>query len=151
MAQTQTAELSNKDRKFMTEAAHTGKAEIEAARMALSKSNNDQIQQFARTMLDDHTEADEELTELAENKGVTLPDEPNEDQQEQAAELKEYSGDEFDAEYMSQQIEAHQTAIDLFKDEIDGGSDRDAVAFAEKTLPKLKNHLDMAESIYDNL
>lgn len=151
MATAQTTGISSADREFMEKAAHAGKSEIQAAQMALSKSDNDDVKQFAQRMIDDHTEADNELKQTAQRKGVTLPSEPNEDQKEQAKDLQEYSGEEFDTEYMSAQVDAHETVIDFFQNEIDNGSDTEVVAFARKILPKLKEHHKMAETIYDNL
>ena len=143
--------VSSDDREFMNKAAHAGAAEIAAGKMALSKTENSEVKQFAQRMIDDHTKASDELKELAKNKGVTLPTEPDDEQKEKAAELKELSGDEFDAEYMEAQINDHETVIDFFQDEADDGSDKDVVSFATKTLPTLKSHLEMAENINDNL
>lgn len=148
---TTATELSSADKEFMNKAAQAGISEIQAAEMALSKTNNEDVRQFAQRMIDDHTKANNELKDIAARKGVTLPTEPNEDQKETASDLKEYSGEDFDAEYMDAQIDAHETVIDFFQDEIDDGSDADVVAFAEKTLPTLESHLEMAENVNDNL
>lgn len=146
-----TTQISSEDREFMTKAAHAGIAEITAAEMALKKTDNEDVRQFARRMIDDHTKANDELKELAKTKGVTLPTEPSDEQKETADELSELSGDDFDAEYMDVQVSDHETVIDFFEDETDDGSDSDVIAFATKTLPTLKSHLEMAENINDNL
>jgi putative membrane protein len=136
---------------FYTEAAQSNMAEIELSQMALQKSNNEEIKQFAQRMIDDHTKANEELQELAANKGVTLPSEPDEDQKETAEELSELSDEDFDEEYMDVQVSDHETVIGFFEIEADEGSDADVIAFASKTLPKLRAHLEMAESISSDL
>lgn len=148
---TTTTQVSSDDREFMTKAAHAGIAEVKAGKMALEKSENEDVRQFAQRMIDDHTKASDELKELAKNKGVTLPTEPNEDQKETADELSKLSGDDFDSEYMDAQISDHETVIDFFEDEVDSGSDSDVVAFAKKTLPTLKSHLEMAKKIGNKL
>ena len=146
-----TTQISSEDREFMTKAAHAGHAEVKAGEMTLEKSENEQVRQFAQRMIDDHTKANEELQELAANKGVTLPSEPDEDQKKTANELSELSGEDFDAEYMDAQVSDHETVIGFFEDETDDGSDADVIAFASKTLPKLRAHLEMAENINSNL
>lgn len=146
-----TTKISSEDREFMTKAAHAGVAEVKAGQMALEKSKNDDVRQFAQRMIDDHSKANNELKQLAAEKNETLPTKPNEKQQETANELSKLSGEEFDAEYMDAQVSDHETVIDFFQDEIDEGSDSDVIAFATKTLPTLKSHLDMAENINDNL
>ncbi len=65
-------------------------------------------------MIDDHTKANEELQQLAAKKGVTLPGEPDKQQKETAEELSEFSGEDFDVEYMDVQISDHDTVIGFF-------------------------------------
>ncbi len=146
-----TTQISDDDREFMMKAAHAGAAEIKAGEMALSKTQNADVKKFAQRMIDDHTQANEKLKKLAGEKNVALPTEPDEDQKEKANELEQLSGDDFDAEYMDVQVGDHETVIDFFEDEADGGTDSDVVDFAAQTLPTLKSHLEMAENINDNL
>jgi putative membrane protein len=47
------------------------------ARLALQKSANDSMKQYAQKTSDDHTMAGEELMRLASMKGVTLPTQPD--------------------------------------------------------------------------
>ncbi|MGI8757603.1 MAG: DUF4142 domain-containing protein, partial [Acidimicrobiales bacterium] len=44
-------------------------------------------------------------------------------------------------------LEDHQKTIDLFQKEADSGKDPALKAFAMKTLPTLKEHLQMAQSL----
>jgi predicted outer membrane protein len=67
------AKLNNEDRKFITDAAHGGMAEVALGRLALERASSDEVKQFAQRMIDDHTRANEELMKLASSKGVTLP------------------------------------------------------------------------------
>ena len=52
---------------------------------------------------------------------------------------------------MDVQISDHDTVIVFFEIEAAEGSDADVKAFASKTLPKIRAHLEMAENISDNL
>jgi len=47
-------------------------------------------------------------------------------------------------------ISDHEKAIALFQAEAKGGTDADLKAYAEKTLPKLKDHLKMAQDLSKN-
>ena len=146
-----TTQISDDDRDFMMKAGHAGHAEISAAKMALEKTDNADVRRFAQRMIDDHSQANEKLKEIAEEKNVTLPGEPNEEQKEKADELSELSGDEFDEEYMNAQVKDHKKVIGFFEDEDENGADSDVVGFAKKTLPTLESHLEMAEDIYNDL
>lgn len=144
-------ELSSEDREFMKKAAQAGIAEVRAGEMALEKSDNDDVREFAQRMIDDHSKATDKLKQLAKAKNETLPTEPTQQQKRTAEDLSELDGEDFDAEYMDVQVSDHEKVIELFEDEIEDGSNSDVIAFAEKILPTLRKHLEMAENISDEL
>lgn len=143
--------VTEEEKDFMNKAAQSNMAEIQAAQMALQKTQNPQIKQFAQKMIDDHTKAGNELKDLAAKNNVTLPTDVNADQKEMMNDLSKLSGKDFDSKYMDGQVDAHQKAVDLFQDEVDKGREADTKAFATKTLPTLKQHLEMAKSIDDKM
>lgn len=57
--------LSNADEKILKELAQANITEISAGKMAEQKSGNDQVKSFAKTMVDDHTKALDELTDCS--------------------------------------------------------------------------------------
>ncbi len=58
--------LSPSDESFVEKAAHGGIAEVQLAQLAQQTSPNDQVRQFARKMIDDHTPNNQQLVKLAE-------------------------------------------------------------------------------------
>ena len=89
--------LSNADEKILKELAQANIAEINAGKMAEQKSENDQVKSFAKTMVDDHTKALDELKQIAQAKGVTLPTAPDSKQQAMEKKLSALSAAQFDA------------------------------------------------------
>jgi putative membrane protein len=79
---------------------------------------------------------------------VELPTGPS---AKQKAELKLIdAGDKakFDQRYAeSFGLKAHQETIELFEEAAKNASDADVKAFAQKTLPSLKHHLEMARAL----
>lgn len=136
---------------FMTEAARSGVAEVEMARLAEKRAQDAEVKKFAQKMLQDHTNANTELKQLAAQKNVTLPTEPDTLHKLTADKLSSLSGAEFDKEYMRAQLDDHEKAVSLFQSQADLGTDTDAKAWAAKTLPHLKSHLDMAREINGKL
>lgn len=65
--------VTSDDKKFVMKAADAGMAEVQLGQLALTQAGSDEVKQFARRMVDDHGKANVELTQLAENKGITLP------------------------------------------------------------------------------
>ncbi len=136
---------------FMTRAAEGGMAEVETGKLAAAKAQNAEVKQFGQQMIADHTRANNELKALAGKKNVTLPTDLDPMHKTMAQTLSGLSGAEFDKEYMRSQIADHERTIALFQAQADNGADAEAKAFAAKTLPNLKMHLEMARKISDKL
>lgn len=137
----------NAPERFMTEAAKGGMAEVELSRLATTKSQNAEVKKYSNQMIQDHTNANAELKQLAAKKGVTLPTELDKDHKDIKEKLTSVSGAEFDKDYVTAMVADHEKSVSLFKAQADGGTDADAKAFAAKTLPKLQMHLEMIKAI----
>jgi len=135
------------DNDFIMKAAQGGMAEVELGKLAQTKSQNAEVKKFAQMMIEDHSNANTELKALATKKSVTLPTEVNAEQKATADKLKTLSGAEFDKAYVETMVSDHKKTVDLFEKESTGGADADAKAFAAKTLPKIKAHLEMIQGI----
>ncbi|MEP6505209.1 MAG: DUF4142 domain-containing protein, partial [Betaproteobacteria bacterium] len=62
--------------------------------------------------------------------------------------LSERKGASFDQHYAeSIGVKAHEDTIKLFQKEVDKGTDADVKAWAQKTLPALTHHLEMAQAL----
>ena len=59
--------LSSGDEKFVKEAAQGGMMEVELGRLAADKAASDDVKQFGKRMVDDHSKANDELMTLANN------------------------------------------------------------------------------------
>ncbi|MDB5775217.1 MAG: hypothetical protein JWP38_1350 [Herbaspirillum sp.] len=140
--------LASKDKRFMTDAAEAGNAEINGSKLALEKSANPSVKDFAEMMVGDHTTASDELKKLAASKNVTLPDGPSAMQKAKIAVLGKLSGAQFDREYASViGVSAHTDAVKLFQKASTGAQDADVKQFAAKILPTLQHHLEMAKKL----
>lgn len=138
---------STTDNDFFTKAGQAGLAEVELGKLAAQKATNAEVKKFAQKMVDDHTKAGNELKELAVKKGKVLPADMDSSHKSTLEKLKGLSGADFDKAYVDAMVDDHKTAVDLFEDEADDGTDADVKAFAGKTLPTLKSHLEMIKAI----
>ena len=132
---------------FVNNAASGGLFEVQSSQLALERSQNQAVQEFAQMMITDHTAVNEELAALAQAKGLTVPGEIMGPPAQHMAAVQAAEGDNFDSTYMQHQLQAHQETIMMFQAEAQNGSDPDLRAFAEKTLPALNAHLQHAQSI----
>ncbi|MET3431061.1 putative membrane protein [Herbaspirillum seropedicae] len=149
---TASAETASKDKKFMTNAAEAGHTEVEASKIALEKSSNPAVKQFAQKMIDEHTTVGEELKQLASSKNVSLPEEPSMAQRAKIAVLEKLKGNTFDQRYASMiGVSAHEDAVKLFQKASSSAQDAEVKSFAAKTLPGLDKHLAMGRELKQSL
>lgn len=140
--------VAHVDAAFMKNAAEAGLAEVQAGQAAASKASNTQVKSFAQQMVDDHSKANDELKSLAASKGVTLPTEPSMAQKAKLKLLQGTDGAKFDQRYSeSFGVKAHEDTVSLFQKEAQKAKDPDVKAWAEKTLPTLQHHLEMAKDM----
>jgi putative membrane protein len=150
---TKGSSLSRDDSGFLSQAAQNGHAEVEASKLAMEKATDAKVKAFAKQMIDDHTKANKELETLASSKGVELPSGPSLVQQGKSKlMLSTADGADFDRRYAeSMGVDAHKDTIELFQKAAQSAKDAEVKAFAQKTLPKLQEHLKMAEEMVKGL
>jgi putative membrane protein len=134
---------------FVEKAAVSGMTEVEAAKIALSKSQDPAIRSFAERMVQDHTQANTELKGIASTKGIDVPSKPDAKHQAMLDRLAAKTGADFDREYSQHMKMDHSKAIALFEG-ASKSSDGTVANFARKTLPTLKEHKRLAEKLPGN-
>lgn len=140
------AQMSSADHKFVMNAAKGGKAEVELGSFANQQATNPAVKQFGERMVKDHTEANNRLQQIAQQKGMTLPNDLPDDAKQLKERLTSMKGPEFDRTYMQNMVEDHQKDVAEFQKEADQGQDPDIKNFAATTLPTLKEHLQLAQT-----
>lgn len=143
--------VNEDDAKFVTEAANGGMAEVELGQLAQQKAQHADVKAFGEMMIKDHSKANDELKALAQAKNITLPATLGEEPQKVKDELSKKSGAEFDKAYIDDMVKDHEKDIKLFEDASKNLKDADLKAFADKTLPTLRTHLEHCKSIKDKL
>lgn len=144
------AELSSADRSFAMKAASGGMAEVQAAQMAKQKADSSQVKTFADRMISDHTQANNDLQQIAQQENLTLPSEPSKQQRSATQRIGGMTGAAFDRTYAQEEVRDHQQDIALFQQEANSGRDPALKQFAQKTLPTLRQHLQMAQALTTN-
>ena len=135
------------DAAFMKKAAADGMAEVELGRMAADKATRQDVKDFAKMMVDDHSRANDELKSLASQKSVDLPADVEPQHKATKDRLGSLTGAAFDDAYVKAMVADHQKAVDAFGKESSGGKDPDTKAWAAKKLPKLQEHLSHAKQL----
>lgn len=132
------------DRTFLMTAGQGGHAEVELARLAAKKAMNDDVKKLAQVLEKDHSANNEELKSLAAAKNVIVPTSLDAEHQQLHDRLEKLEGASFDKAYATAMVGGHKKMIALYE----GASvSKDAAvkAYAEKTLPTLREHLKQSQ------
>ena len=131
---------------FVAKAAQDGMTEVELGKVALDKSKDAKVREFAQRMVTDHSKANRELAGIAKQKGIDPPKALDAEHQDMVKKLESQSGEAFDVEYSRHMNMDHSKAIELFE-ATSQSSDADLANFAKKTLPTLKEHKQMSSKL----
>lgn len=140
--------ISKADSDRLVAIAQANIAEVAAGKMAVEKSSNADIKQFAQMMIDDHSKGLADTQKVAAAKNVTLPTEPDAAHKKMAVELKQLSGAAFDKAYVSKAgVDDHAKVHAALKSDIANAKDADVKALATKLEPVVAHHGEMAKKL----
>ncbi|MDB5608245.1 MAG: putative exported protein [Bradyrhizobium sp.] len=132
---------------FVKEVAISDIFELESNKLA--QKGNAQEKSFAQQMVTDHTKTSSDLKSMVNSGKVKaeLPTSLDSSHQSKLDKLKHQSGKDFSSNFDSYQVSAHKDAVSLFERYANGGDNSELKDWARKTLPALKNHLEMAQEL----
>ena len=139
--------LSKADRDFVDKAARAGLAEVAEGQLALKQASSRNVKDFARRMVHDHSEAGDQLKQIALGEGISPPASVSRSDAAQQSKLSRENGAAFDRDYIAAQRTAHKEAVALFAKESKSGTNPALKSFAAQTLPTLEEHYRMVTSI----
>ena len=131
---------------FITDAIQGDNSEIMLGQMAEQRGGSQQVKDFGKTLVTDHTTAKEQASIVAKALGVTPTDKPTAEAKDEQKKLSTMSGDGFDHEFASYAVTDHKKDIQEFQDQAKGENGQTS-ALATKQLPVLHEHLKMAQAI----
>ncbi|MBB3592150.1 putative membrane protein [Rhizobium sp. BK529] len=140
-------QTNNQDRLFAQLAAAGGLAEVELGKLGGEKAKADAVRRFAEMMVRDHSDANAKLKDLADAAKIPIPDQLDAEHSIVRDRLQRLNGDDFDAAYVKSQIVDHQKTAQLLSWEISMREDADMQRLAAALLPKVLEHLRMAQEL----
>jgi len=120
---------------------------VQVGKLAAQKGQSEEVKKFGQRMVDDHSKANDQLKQLADSKGVTLPAKLDAKDEATKDRLEKLSGEQFDRAYMNDMVKDHTKDVSEFKKESTAAKDPAVKSFASDTLPTLESHLKEARSI----
>lgn len=134
---------------FVNKASIANEFEIESSKLALEKSQSNDVKKFAQTMIDQHTKTGQVLEKTLESSKskAQATEELDDKHQKMLDKLQSASSKNFDSQYIAMQKDAHKDAVNLFSSYSKHGKDTALKNFAADTLPTLKEHLKHVETL----
>jgi putative membrane protein len=107
------------------------------------------VKQFGQNMVNAHSQTTQELREIVQQQSIKaeLPTKLDTKHQGMIDDLNKAGAEDFDKTYAKQQVSAHEDAEKLFSKYADKGDNDKVKAFATKTLPVIKQHLEEAKKL----
>jgi putative membrane protein len=131
--------------------------DIDAGKLAQSKSKHKQVQAFARQMVTDHSAVNKQAGALAKKLGVKPEDSETsaalkKGAAENMANLKKLSGAKFNKAYVDHEVAYHQAVLDAIdKVLIPSAQNAELKGLIEKVRPAIQAHLDHAKHLQASL
>src|SRR5207302_10378938 len=123
------------DHEFLINASQAEERQESLSRVALQRAYGSAVQDFARTVADDHARTLQQLADLMRRKGVSAPGALPEAQVEGVYQLDSLNGDAFDRKYIPLMSAEMQQMVTRFRQAGETADDREVRAYASATLP----------------
>jgi putative membrane protein len=127
--------------------------DIDAAKVAKSRSQNNEVKEFADTMIRDHTHVNQQAKALVQK--LKVKPEPNATSKQildggkkNVARLQKLKGAQFDQAYVDHEVAYHQQVLDVIKSTLlPNAKNPELKALIEKVEPAIQAHLDHAKQL----
>jgi putative membrane protein len=140
--------ITPKSEDFVKQAAISDMFEIQSSQLAQERGNASE-KPFAAMMVKDHQKTSDDIRAMISSGDVKaeLPTALDSSHQNSLDKLKSLKGSDFSSRYSSDQVSGHKDAVSLFERYAKGGENAKLKDWADKTLPTLRHHLEMAQDL----
>lgn len=121
--------------------------DVQLGKLALQKSKNAAVRHLASAMVRDHTMTARDAMQVARQIGDSdVKWKAGDGNQIDLTYLSQYSGPQFDKEFVKAMIDAHKTDISTAKDSLDFASSPALKTYLQKTISVDEKHLHLAQA-----
>ncbi len=139
------------DRDFVKKTSDGDLMEISLGRLAEHQATDPDVKRFGERMIKDHTQGMHQLQSLASKIGLEVSRDMDREEQDMVHHLSTLKGSDFDRAFMKHMAEDHKEDIQMFERMAKESANPELRNYARQTLPLLREHLQMAEDIYNKI
>jgi putative membrane protein len=138
---------TSSDKTFVKDSMEGSLAEVNFAKLALQKSQDKNVREFATKMIHDHEMLISEMKPVAREMGVKVPTGAPHSDHAKYVELKMKSGTDFDRAYVEAMVKDHHDDLQTFLDEESKASNPQLKAAVAKGESVIREHTEMIDKI----
>ncbi|HLH07762.1 MAG TPA: DUF4142 domain-containing protein [Terriglobales bacterium] len=145
-ASTKTNEhLSTTDHEFLQKLGKEDQSEIDIAKMAVKKSNDPQVQQYAKSILSADPSMEEQAKTIAQDAKHPIDANVTPQQKAEYDRLSKLSGHNFDHAYINYEATRQQEDVAMVQHEINSTRNEKVKAFAQQEETPVRNAAELAK------
>jgi len=141
------ASTARQDTKFLEKANQGSFDEIDLGQLALKKSNNDDVKNFAQKMVHDHTMLIDNMKPFANEAGLQPPSHASAATEALKLKLDALSGESFDKAYIKAMVQDHSKDLAEFRAEAKATGYPAFKTAVEQGEQVVSEHLEMINQI----
>ena len=131
---------------FLRDAGMGDRGEVQLGRLAMQRASSRGVRDYGQRLVRDHGNHLVQVRSLARSMRVGIPTTLKPDARNAYNRLSRMRGGAFDRMFVQHMIEDHRHDIAAYEEQARSG-DRRTAALARQTLPTLRAHLRIAESL----
>ena len=137
----------NKDRKYIVNVDNHHMMEARLGQMAEERGRDESVKEFGRRMARDHTELRKQWLTMISNSGMKYKSGMGPKHREKLDYLQQFSGREFDREYMTLMTKHHRGYVSYFSKEGRAANYSGVRRAVNRAIPMLQQHFQLAKRI----
>lgn len=136
------------DQQFVDFAAQTDMVEANLGQEAQNVSDNQQVKDYAQTLVTDHTKDFDDLHTAAQQASLNVPDAIDAAHNKSMIDpFQKLKGAAFDHKYIQEMVAGHTKALEVYKKEAEDAQNQAIKSYAQAAIPVLEKHLDSAKEL----
>lgn len=139
----------NYDSEFVVAAASNNLLEVALGKLAQQKAIARKVKDWGKTVEQEHTRFDDQLTAIARRQGIALPTAMSEDDQDHYNDVDDRKYFGFDKKFLRALKDAHERDIERFTAASTRLRNPELREFAANALPTLRQRLQQTEQLYE--
>ena len=144
-----TAEASPKDpaQAFIMEAYSGNLFEIQAGQWVAQKAQDNETKQFARMLVQDHTQANQQLKQIAQSANIQIQEKLDAVHQAKLQKMQQCPPSELSRKFAFGQVAGHTMNVLEYQYQSQNAQNAQVKQYASQALPKLQQHLKHASDL----